>query len=223
MLYGKYMTNTTATAPTRTAEIEMARAADERIAAAFAVFHEVNDKVRALQASAKTQRKYAATTRRADWAAENIARAEQLEAQAAELGIKAREAEAAALDLNAELYEGWSRFFLVKHIHNSLHCSSFRPTTKVGWLPNVSGLTEAEAVAEHGATLCTICFPTAPVALTTPQTDPSVCAGSGKVYDAEKLTGRERAYYSPTGTCGTCGQVVGLTARNSAKVRKHKA
>lgn len=65
-------------------------------------------------------------------------------------------------------YTGWSRFFLVTssaggHIHSSMNCSTCRIDTAFGWLPELSGQTEAEAVAAHGAILCTVCFPSAPV------------------------------------------------------------
>ena len=65
----------------------------------------------------------------------------------------------------------WSRFFLVTnsngHIHSSTSCSTCRWTTDFRWLPTLSGLTEAEAVAEHGEILCSVCFPSAPVEWTT--------------------------------------------------------
>lgn len=64
----------------------------------------------------------------------------------------------------------WSRFYLVTssagHIHSSMDCSTCRPTTEFAWLPTVSGLTEVEAVAEHGPTLCSVCFPSAPASWT---------------------------------------------------------
>lgn len=64
-------------------------------------------------------------------------------------------------------YTGWSRFFLVQskagHVHRSMSCSTCRPTTRFGWLPHLSGRTEADAVNELGAMLCTVCFPSAPV------------------------------------------------------------
>ena len=68
-------------------------------------------------------------------------------------------------------YEGWSRFFLVPngHIHSSLNCSTCNKegkATNFGWLPDLSGLTEEDAVAEHGAILCTVCYPSAPVEYT---------------------------------------------------------
>jgi hypothetical protein len=64
------------------------------------------------------------------------------------------------------LYTGWSRFFLVTsspgHVHSSMHCSSCRPTTTYGWLPELSGKDEATAVGELGPTLCSVCFTSAP-------------------------------------------------------------
>jgi hypothetical protein len=68
-------------------------------------------------------------------------------------------------------YTGWSRFFLVTssqgHVHSSMHCPTCRPTTTYGWLPELSGKTEADAVAEHGPALCSVCFPSAPTEWTT--------------------------------------------------------
>jgi hypothetical protein len=61
----------------------------------------------------------------------------------------------------------WSRFFLVTntngHIHSSLNCSTCRWDTQFAWLPNLSGLTEQDAVEEWGGILCSVCFPSAPV------------------------------------------------------------
>ena len=69
------------------------------------------------------------------------------------------------------LYTGWARFFLVTssagHIHSSMHCSTCRPTTRYGWLPELSGKDADTAVSELGPTLCSICFPSAPVEWTT--------------------------------------------------------
>lgn len=118
-------------------------------------------------------------------------------------------------------YEGWSRFFLVQHIHSSQHCSSFRPTTRIGWLPNLSGLTEPEAVAEHGAILCTICFPTAPTEWTMGKQAPAdQCEGSGKsVYNnLPKVLNR---YSGNWATCSVCAKVVGVRSTAQA-IPKHK-
>jgi hypothetical protein len=66
-------------------------------------------------------------------------------------------------------HEKWSRFYLVVgtgqgHIHKDMNCHSCYPTTEYAWLPELSGDSEAEAVAAEGEILCTFCFPTAPVA-----------------------------------------------------------
>lgn len=64
--------------------------------------------------------------------------------------------------------ERWSRFFLVVssadgHIHDRRSCSTCRFDTVFSWLPELSGLSEADAVEAYGAILCTVCFPSAPV------------------------------------------------------------
>ena len=64
--------------------------------------------------------------------------------------------------INEDHYTGWNRFFLVQHLHNTMYCSSFRRNTQLGWMPEISGLSEEEAVAEYGSDLCTKCFTTAP-------------------------------------------------------------
>ncbi|MHB1974914.1 MAG: hypothetical protein ACYCR4_11645 [Acidimicrobiales bacterium] len=61
---------------------------------------------------------------------------------------------------------GWSRFFLCLnaegHVHSSLACTTLRRDTQMAWLPELSGRTESEMVAEHGNGACTVCFPSAP-------------------------------------------------------------
>jgi len=84
----------------------------------------------------------------------------------------------------------WPRFFLVVssvgHIHSHMGCSSCHMTTRFAWLPDLSGLDEAAAVAAHGAKLCTVCFPSAPVEFTNyfdakaAAAKASRCSGSGK-------------------------------------------
>ncbi len=113
---------------------------------------------------------YAKATQNAAWYAKHFRTQLDGAAKAAE-AHKAMDEALLALDaVNAE-YEGWSRFFLVQasngHIHKSLWCSTCFPTTQYAWLPELSGLTEAEAVAEYGGILCSICFPSAPVEWTT--------------------------------------------------------
>lgn len=120
----------------------------------------------------------------------------------------------------------WSRFFLVTnnggHIHSSMNCSTCNKrgqATRFGWLPNLSGLTEPEAVAAHGAILCTVCYPTAPVEWTD-RRDPSVCTGSGKTY-ADGQPKRVGFYSGNWGTCQDCG--TRQTVTRTGAIRKHKA
>ena len=121
---------------------------------------------------------------------------------------------------DTENYKGWQRFFLVTdgHIHSSTGCSSLRPTTRIGWLPALSGETEAEAVAAHGAMLCTKCFPSAPVEYTRGIDKPvpaDQCSGSNKYVPNANLR-----LCSPRGNCPECGQTVSVTKIGNA--RKHK-
>ncbi len=66
---------------------------------------------------------------------------------------------------------GWSRFFHVTntngHIHSSTTCTTCYDTTQYAWVTSLSGQTEAEAVAELGEILCSVCFPSAPAEWTT--------------------------------------------------------
>lgn len=112
----------------------------------------------------------------------------------------------------------WSRFFLVLntggHIHHDIsgyRCSR-RPTTSHGWNPQLSGLTEAEAVAELGPLLCTVCFPSAPVEWTVGHAKPARCAGSGKYVSG---TGGRRYV-----ECPECHEIVARTP--NGLVRAHK-
>ncbi|QNJ55683.1 hypothetical protein SEA_FREDDIEHG_62 [Microbacterium phage FreddieHg] len=207
----------------RTAEIAKAREVDTEVARLWSEFHKVNDQIRPIRNRIESAEKSMARYIRLDLQIRAAQVRDEIAADEKRIAAIREEAaplKAAAIAYDKANYEGWNRFFLVQHIHNSQHCSSFRPTTRVGWLPNVSGLTEAEAVAEHGATLCTICFPSAPVELTTPKVDESVCPGSGKGYNREHLTGRERSYYGKAGFCSVCDirQVVTQTGA----IRKHK-
>lgn len=103
---------------------------------------------------------------------------------------------------------GWSRFFTVTggHIHSSLNCQTCHrdgKVTDIGWTPQLSGRTEAEAMAELGRqsfVLCTVCYPHAPLEWTVKAETPS-CPGSRKAPAAktEKRTGN--SFY---GRCTGC-------------------
>ena len=118
----------------------------------------------------------------------------------------------------------WSRFFLVTssdgHIHSSQACSTCRPgRTKFGWLPDVSGKTEADAVAQYGPMLCTVCFPTAPTAWTVgkPKDDDGKCPGS---LTSQYGASRKGYVAGNWGECNHCGQRITLT--KSGNMRSHK-
>lgn len=208
----------------RAAEVAHAREVDTEVARLWGEFWKVQNQIVQLLGWAEDKRKWAKKpyNQNERYQAEAEAEIVKYTDQAEALMPEANSLKQAAMDYDKANYGGWTRFYLVQHIHNSTYCPSFRPTTRVGWLPDVSGLTEAEAVAAHGETLCTKCFPDAPVALTTKAADPDTCPGSGGMYDREKLTGREKAHYSPAGYCPVCGEWTSLTARFSTKLRKHK-
>jgi hypothetical protein len=118
---------------------------------------------------------------------------------------------------------GWTRFFLVTssdgHIHNSTSCSTCRPSTTYSWLPELSGLTEADAVTARGMILCSVCFPSAPVEWTVGRTKPAKpgqCAG-GTAVDGSTFDRWTGTY----GTCPTCGEQA-LMVKLDGTMRAHK-
>lgn len=92
--------------------------------------------------------------------AEIDSRLAELEAEIARL-----QAERKALADEFTRRGGWTRAFAVPggHVHQSTACSSCYPTTAFAWLPQVSGLDEAEIVDLAGERACTVCYPSAPV------------------------------------------------------------
>jgi hypothetical protein len=110
-------------------------------------------------------RAWGLTDAEAEEKARNDYRFERLQREIVEADAALAEATEQIDSLNAR-YTGWSRFFLVTsskgHIHSSLECSTCYDDTEFAWLPTLSGLTEADAVEEHGEILCSICFPSAP-------------------------------------------------------------
>jgi len=75
----------------------------------------------------------------------------------------------AEIDAQNEIYRAapWSRFILCLshggHIHNAIGCSTLHWDTPVEWHPELSGLSIEAAVKALGPTLCSVCFPSAPV------------------------------------------------------------
>lgn len=154
---------------------------------------------------------------------------ERVEGQLVEVEKRAAEVDELLVEQEAR-YTGWSRFFLVPggHIHSNTNCSSCNKMgqlTRFSWLPTLSGLTEADAVAAHGAILCTVCFPSAPVWMTNAYEEAAKakkaaqCSGSGKYYD-DKLPHRTGYYSGNWATCSVCGERQSVT--KTGKVRAHK-
>lgn len=144
-----------------------------------------------------------------------------------------------AITTHEQDYTGWSRFYLVTssagHVHSSVGCSTCNHRTTFAPVPSLSGLGEDAAVAELGETLCTVCFPSAPVKpakITQAQAVSLIeggeeaflamrakakpaCAGSGTRNFTERPGGRRYV------TCNTCGD--GVPTTNAGVLRKHSA
>ena len=140
----------------------------------------------------------------------------------ADLAVAARELTAA----NRQ-YKGWSRFFIVQggHIHSTMSCSTCnngKHPTDFGWLPQLSGLTEADAVAEHGAILCTVCFPSAPVHWTNKYELEAAAKAASKCPGQRDYSkpSRQGYYTGNWATCDTCGGRITITS--TGKLRAHK-
>lgn len=125
-------------------------------------------------------------------------------------------------------YLGWSRFYAVPggHIHSSMGCSTCNngqfPTVFM-WLPELSGLTEVDAVKEHGPALCTVCFPSAPTRFTTgtfraKNEGDAVCPGSGTT---QWTSYRPRNGRTALGQCGVCGKHTTSRSEIDQRIRKH--
>lgn len=127
----------------------------------------------------------------------------------------------------------WNRFFKLRatnnaHIHRTQSCSSLHRSNlgDLGWHPELSGKSDADAVAELGPVMCTKCFPEAPVEwrqdpkdLVAP--DPDACKGMGE--DPVEGTVKRISNWSGVkyyGTCPSCGDVKLL--KGGTKLPKHK-
>lgn len=126
----------------------------------------------------------------------------------------------------------WPRFYIVQntggHIHSSIYCSTCNKNykaTNFGWMTDLSGKSEKEAVDALGPILCSVCFPSAPVDWTNghevakAKREEGKCAGGGKTYNGD-LPHRTGYYSGNWGTCEVCGDKVSITS--TGKLRAHK-
>lgn len=121
---------------------------------------------------------------------------------------------------------GWSRFFEVDnnngHIHSSMSCQTCNrngKATRFGWHPELSGLTEKDAVDALGPSLCTVCFPSAPLAWTIGPQKPAACE------NAPVAAGTLSRPYGPASTrYGDCTQckATRVQVNSSGRLRRHK-
>lgn len=147
---------------------------------------------------------------------------------AAVAALEAIEAQAAPLN-DEYARRPWSRFFVVQqnngHIHSSMRCSTCNRgqyATQFGWNPELSGLSEAEALAKfdkRAHILCTVCFPNAPVEWQTAGKKSDHCEGSRKapIEGSTTRTGM-RAY----GACTKCTDRPLLTQYGAVRAHKPK-
>jgi hypothetical protein len=104
---------------------------------------------------------YTATEAKRD--AETVARMEAKIAWLAAAALTILE-ETVPFDSEHVRRNGWTRAYLVDnnggHVHTSMNCRTCFPTTRFNWLPQVSGWTEAQVLAEAGNSACSVCYPT---------------------------------------------------------------
>jgi hypothetical protein len=120
---------------------------------------------------------------------------------------------------------GWSRFYEVDnnngHIHQSTSCQTCNRNgsrTRFGWHPELSGLTEVDAVAALGPILCSVCFPSAPVAWTLGREKPPACEGAKPQAGTDKFVGWKRTRYAD---CTQC-KAEAVQVNDNGLLRRHK-
>lgn len=127
----------------------------------------------------------------------------------------------------------WSRFFQLRstagaRIHATGYCQGLHRSDPgdLGWHPELSGKTEADAVAELGPVMCSKCFKSAPLDWRQDpknlKVDPDRCPGTdgkpveGTVDGKVTING-----YSQWGDCPACGKR-GVQVKQNGKLAKHK-
>lgn len=135
----------------------------------------------------------------------------------------------ARVPLDARYEAGpWTRYFWVQgnggHGHRSEDCSTCnkgRNETRFGWHPELSGKTDADAIAVFKDRLCSVCFPDAPVAHKD-ALKPGQCKGSRQapVDGTMRRFGPSRTGY---GRCPVCPDGTDLRVLTAGGVLKAHA
>jgi hypothetical protein len=151
-------------------------------------------------------------------------------------------------------YTGWTRFFLLTssdgHVHSSMNCSTCnkgRSSSTFALWAELSGVEIDAAVDKLGPALCSVCYPTAPVAWQDAVRIPASLAlvlldKGGDAFEAAQAVAAKKAAdkaaaqclgsgtyvpllpgqrYTDYRTCGHCGQKVKVLT--NANLRKHAA
>jgi hypothetical protein len=131
----------------------------------------------------------------------------------------------APLDAEWKRRGGWSRFFEVDanngHVHSSMRCQTCNRNGKMtsfGWHPELSGLTEKDAVDALGPMLCTVCFPSAPDAWTIGKAKPAACENAPAKEGTRKIVGWKSTHYAD---CTQC-KAEGIQVNDNGRLRRHK-
>ena len=105
----------------------------------------------------------------------------------------------------------WTRYLTVAggHIHAEYRCAGLKWNTRRNWHPQMSGTLLAAAITRLGETMCSHCFPGAPVA--DKPVNPDHCPGSGK--QANRAAGAHSLRtVSKWATCPDCGQRITVSS-----------
>lgn len=134
----------------------------------------------------------------------------------------------AVLDREWHRRGGWTRFLLCTntngHIHNSGSCGTLYATTNLVRLPELSGLTEADAVRAYDTVLCSVCYPSAPVAWTVGAAKPAKpgeCSGSRTYADTKTYNPHHNSRYAPC-TNEKCGERPSVTTAGNLRAHQFK-
>lgn len=133
--------------------------------------------------------------------------------------IESAEATLAAADAEWKARGGWFRAYLVVssnkgHVH-VYGCGSWRWTTQVSIVTELSGTDEAAVVAAHGTQACSRCFASAPVA-----DGPPADGKCRPEFNVERTN--HPMSMSPRGKCLDCGAYISLTSTGKGRAHKPK-